>query len=162
MTVVTHGRECLFGEIVNGETPYRDNVVLNEYGKVVQKWWDDISSHFPGVELGAFVVMPNHVHGIIVINCRGAVPAPGFVVGEERGGGTPPLQKMPTLGQIVGYFKYKSTKEMNLLEAPAVITKFWQRNYYERIIRNEREMDAVWAYIEANPSAWADDAENVK
>jgi REP element-mobilizing transposase RayT len=155
VTVVTHGRECLFGEVVDGE------MILNEYGTVVQKWWNDISAHFPGVELGEFVVMPNHVHGIIIIHGRGAVPAP-YLTTEEQGGGTPPLQKIPTLGQIVGYFKYKSTKEMNLLEAPGVITRFWQRNYYERIIRNEREMDAIWAYIEANPSAWAEDAENVQ
>ena len=49
---------------------------------------------------------------------------------------------------------------MNVLDVPGVITKFWQRNYYERIIRNEREMDAVWNYIEGNPSAWVEDDEN--
>jgi REP element-mobilizing transposase RayT len=168
VTVVTLGRECLFGEIINGET------VLNEYGKIVQKWWDDIPNHFPGVETGAFVVMPNHVHGVFVIvdDGRGAVPAPSISAQEDAmesgldggmltlGRGNPAPTKKPTLGQIVAYFKYKSTKEMNMLDAPGVVTKFWQRNYYERIIRNDREMDAIWNYIEGNPSAWADDDEN--
>lgn len=156
VTIVTQGRVCLFGEVVNGE------MVLNEYGKIVQKWWDDLSTHFPGIETGAFVIMPNHMHGVIIIvdDGRGAVPAPGFAPTKKQGGETPPLHRKPTLGQIVAYFKYKSTKEMNSMDTPGVITKFWQRNYYERIIRNEREMDAVWNYIENNPSTWADDNEN--
>jgi putative transposase len=164
VTIVTQGRECLFGEVVNGE------MVLNEYGKIVQKWWDDIPTHFPGIETGAFVIMPNHVHGIIIItdNGRGTVPAPvapepapdGRISTTGRGDPAPTTERKPTLGQIVAYFKYKSSKEMNSLDMPEVITKFWQRNYYERIIRNDREMDAVWNYIENNPSAWADDNEN--
>lgn len=158
VTIVVQGRECLFGEIVNGE------VVLNEYGRIVQKWWDDISIHFPGVETGVFIVMPNHVHGVIFIvhDGRGAVPAPLIVSDvQNQGGETPPLPKGPTLGQIVAYFKYKSTKEMNAMDKSGVVTKFWQRNYYERIIRNEREMGAIWDYIENNPAAWADDSENL-
>lgn len=67
VTIVTYQRDCLFGEIVNGE------LMLNEYGKIVQKWWDEIPIHFPNVELGAFVIMPNHIHGII------------FVITERRG-----------------------------------------------------------------------------
>src|SRR5688572_3753334 len=105
-------------------------MVLNDYGRVVQKWWGDIPTHFPCVETGAFVIMPNHVHGIIVINDdgRGAVPAPGARIptpgGETMGGGTPPLRiRKPTLGQVVAYFKYKSTKEINSLDTPEVITK---------------------------------------
>ncbi len=154
VTIVTHQRECLFGEVVNGK------MVLNEPGRIVQKWWDDIPAHFPGVETGAFVIMPNHVHGIIVITCRGAVPAPKLDDSQNRGGETPPLRKTPTLGQIVAYFKYKSTKEINGLDGAGVVTKLWQRNYYERIIRNEREMDAIWRYIDANPVNWAEDSEN--
>src|SRR6266540_1802333 len=59
VTIVTQGRECVFGEIVDGE------MRPNEYGKIVQKWWNEIPIHFPTVELGMFVIMPNHVHGII-------------------------------------------------------------------------------------------------
>jgi REP element-mobilizing transposase RayT len=173
VTIVTEQREPVFGKIVNGE------MILNEYGKIVQKWWDEIPTHFPNVELGAFVIMPNHVHGIIFITTerRGEVLSPrvdnetddrggditqemnGEIPTQEKGGETPPLRK-PTLGQIIAYFKYQSTKEMNQIETHSALTKFWQRNYYEHIIRNEREMENIWKYIEANPAQWKDDDEN--
>ena len=179
VTIVAWQRECLFGEIVDGE------MKLSQYGKIVQKWRNEIPIHFPNVEISAFIIMPNHIHGIIILaDGRGAVPAPdnepGFAsmksmpiqgtgssenkthkqdISLEQSGGTPPLQR-PTLGQVVAYFKYQSSKEMNLLDGSGVVTKFWQRNYYEHIIRNEREMDRIWRYIEGNPSAWEEDEEN--
>ena len=68
VTIVTHQRNCLFGEVVNGE------MVLNDFGKIADECWRAIPDHFPVVELGAYVVMPNHVHGIIVItNGRGTI-----------------------------------------------------------------------------------------
>lgn len=174
VTIVTYQRECLFGEIVDGE------MRLNEYGKIVQKWWNEIPNHFPNVEIVVFVIMPNHIHGIILISAdrRGTVPVPGVddktnvetenLGGEtpnqgertsQSGGETPPL-RAPTLGQVVAYFKYQSTKEMNALDGTGTITKLWQRNYYEHIIRNRREMAKIWDYIETNPLHWADDDEN--
>jgi putative transposase len=162
VTIVTLKRECLLGEIANGE------MQLNEFGEIVQKWWGEIPGHFPAVETGTFVVMPNHVHGIILItDRRGTVPVPENNFQDQHsddmkrisGGETPPLRK-PTLGQIVAYFKYQSTQEMNTLDGSGGITKFWQRNYYEHIIRNKREMDNIWRYIEANPSIWVEDDEN--
>jgi REP element-mobilizing transposase RayT len=160
VTIVTWQRECLFGEVVDGE------MHLNEYGKIVQEWWHEISAHFPNVETTSFVIMPNHVHGIILITAerRGTVPVPSIheqinVVTTHSGGVTPPL-RAPTLGQVVAYFKYQSTKEMNTLDGIGTITKFWQRNYYEHIIRNEREMSKIWDYIETNPLHLGDDDEN--
>lgn len=181
VTIVAQGRECLFGEIVDGE------MRLNEYGEIVQKWWNEIPIHFPNVELGAFVIMPNHVHGIIYIieERRGEVLSPrdnpngnnlndtnqgGKMLPNDipninnrdagkLGGETPPLRK-PTLGQIVAYFKYQSTKEMNRIETPNAITRFWQRNYYEHIIRNEKELQQKTDYILDNPSRWDEDDEN--
>ena len=162
MTIVTQGRECLFGEITDGE------MYLNEYGEIVQKWWNEIPIH----ELGAFVIMPNHVHGIIFITteCRGEVISPRNdpnsdiqdLYDDESnnvGGETPPLRK-PTLGQIVAYFKYQSTKEMNRIETENAIAKFWQRNYYEHIIRDEKDLQNKTDYIEANPSLWDEDDDN--
>jgi putative transposase len=134
---------------------------LNRYGEIVQKWWDDIPVHFPNVETGAFIIMPNHVHGIIIItdDRRGTVPVPRVEdTSQQQGGETPPLRK-PTLGQIVAYFKYKSTKEINVMDGGR-IAKLWQRNYYEHIVRNEREMENIWNYIETNPAMWATDDEN--
>lgn len=104
------------------------------------------------------MIMPNHVHGIIFIveERRGAVIAPGE---NDRGGETPPLRK-PTLGQIIAYFKYQSTKEMNELESAGAVTKFWQRNYHEHIIRSEIDLRNKTNYIEANPLLWEQEEEN--
>ncbi|MBL8091739.1 MAG: hypothetical protein JNJ43_15490 [Anaerolineales bacterium] len=193
VTIVVHGRECLFGEIVNGE------MILNEYGKIVQKWWDEIPIHFPNVELGAFIIMPNHIHAIIFITTerRGEVLSPcdnpnynnqniNVDGNNQLGGETPPLHKpnsniqniyvdetnqqgaetaplrKPTLGQIIAYFKYQSTKEMNRIETKDVITKFWQRNYYEHIIRDEKDLQSKTDYININPSLWDEDDNNPK
>jgi len=166
VTIVTQGRECLFGEIIDKE------MYLSNYGEIVQKWWGDIPVHFPNVETGAFVVMPNHTHGNIFIieERRGEVLSPrdrpnkhnlnnDYDKTKIQGGGTPPLQK-PTLGQIVAYFKYQSTKEMNKIKTKKAITKFWQRSYYEHIIRNEKELKQKTDYILNNPSRWDDDDEN--
>ncbi len=169
VTIVTLQREFLFGKILSKE------MILSPYGKIVQKWWHEISNHFPNVETGAFVVMPNHVHGIIFISeRRGTVPVPDekdtkildanamaaeTSGGETSGGRTPPLQR-PTLGQIVAYFKYQSTKEMNILANTGAVTKFWQRNYYEHVIRNERDLKNKTDYIEANPMLWDEADEN--
>jgi hypothetical protein len=76
----------------------------------------------------------------------------------EEGGETPPLRK-PTLGQIVAFFKYQTTKEINAIEGGPV-TRLWQRNYFEHVIRNQREMENIWNYIESNPARWWNDDEN--
>lgn len=165
VTIVTWQREFLFGEIVNSE------MMLSPYGEIVQKWWEEIPVHFLNVETGAFVIMPNHVHGIIyILDGRGTVPVPkddgentitknNKMSGVILGGETPPL-RMPTLGQIIAYFKYQSTKEMNKVENTGTVTKFWQRNYYEHIIRNETDLQNKTDYIESNPLLWDEDDEN--
>ncbi len=155
VTIVTQGRECLFGEIVEKE------MYLSNYGEIVQKWWQEISIHFLNVETGAFVIMPNHVHGNIFITNerRDEVILPhNDPNSNNQGGETPP--RRPTLGQIIAYFKYQSTKEMNLVENMGTNTKFWQRNYYEHIIRNDKELQQKNGYILDNPSRWDGDQEN--
>jgi putative transposase len=172
VTMVAWHREFLFGEIVNKE------MRLSPYGEIVQKWWEEIPVHFSNVETGAFVIMPNHVHGIIFIidECRGTASySQGIPVPEDdgeniisqnketvdviQGGETPPL-RTPTLGQIIAYFKYQTTKEMNRIDNTGTVTKFWQRNYYEHIIRDEKDLQNKTDYIEANPLLWDEDDEN--
>lgn len=133
--ICTHNRECLFGEIVDGETR------LSSPGEIVHRCWNEIPSHFPNVELDAFIVMPNHVHGIIIINesCRGEV--------------TSPLCK-PTLGIIAAYFKYQSTKLINNMNGTTG-DRFWQRNYFDRIVRDENELNTIRDYIVNNPLKWS-------
>ena len=164
VTVVAYQRESTFGQVVDG------GMVLNEFGDVVEKWWNQISVHFPNVDTRTFVIMPNHMHGIIVIkeNGRGAVSASDDETVVDQGEMTSPPRRR-TLGQIVAYFKYQSTKEMNTLDGTGTITKYWQRNYYacpergrrNRIIRDDDELNRIHRYIESNPSMWADDDENL-
>jgi putative transposase len=160
---VTQGRECLFGDVVDGATPKGSDVVLNDFGKIVDACWRAIPEHFPNVDLGTHIVMPNHVHGIIVI--RGDESRND--VGAQQCCAPTPIDrhdnphkinvKPGSLGAIVRSFKsavsYKINQEHN-------ITGIWQRNYYEHIIRNEREMDNIWHYIESNPGLWNEDVEN--
>jgi len=143
VTIVAWQREILFGEIVNGES------VLNELGEIVSEKWQWLETQYPYIELGTWVVMPNHFHGILVIHDIGR--------GDSRIAPTPIKRK--SLGGLIGAFKTVSTKQINLLrktEGQVV----WQRNYYEHIIRNESEMDRIHHYIESNPSMWAEDDEN--
>jgi len=150
VTIVTYHRDCLFGEIINKE------MILNDLGKIADECWRSIPEHFPNVELGAYVIMPNHVHGIIVItdNGRGAALLRPYD-GEEN-----PHKinvKPGSLGAIVRSYKsavsYRINKEYNA-------TGIWQRNYYEHIIRDEKDMQNKSDYIEANPSLWDDDENN--
>jgi REP element-mobilizing transposase RayT len=152
VTICTDGRECVFGEIADGA------MVLNECGEIVQQMWDNLPDHYPCVQLDQFVIMPNHVHGIIVITDDGhpavgaGSPRPGFAGHGETGGATPPLRR-PSLGNIVGYFKYQSTKHINTLRHTPGLP-VWQRNYYEHVIRDDHDLAAIRDYIAANPARW--------
>ena len=154
VTICTHKHECVLGDVIDGV------MTLNDWGTVADRFWDEVSAHFHGVAVDAHAVMPNHVHANIVIVRdplrRGEVASPSMATtpAAELGGETPPLQ--PTLGQIVAYYKYQTTKAINLLRGmPGA--KFWQRNYWEHVIRNEAEMDRIRDYIETNPARWSDD-----
>lgn len=172
VTFCAHGRECLFGDILDGD------MRLNEAGRVAAEWWEKLPGKFPNVTLDEYVVMPNHFHGIICIVGAGS-PRPMFAnddVGagfprpvspenqnlsgmtpENQGGMTPPLRK-PTLGQIVGFVKYQTTKQINIMrDNPGV--PVWQRNYFERVIRDDAELAGIREYIHFNPSKWTEDDE---
>jgi len=162
VTICAWNKECLFVDVEQGET------MLNEYGEIIMKCWDTIPSHFVNVGCDEFVVMPNHIHGVIFINnCRGEVSSPfSEIVATNsktktapiQGRETPPPRKI-TLGQIVAYFKYQSAKRINdISNTPG--TPVWQRNYYEHIIRDDRELQAFREYIRYNPIKWNEDEEN--
>ena len=157
LTVCTKERERLFGEINQGE------MKLNGAGKIVQSIWVQLPKRFPNIELNEFVIMPNHVHGIISIldlNVGAGFPRPIKMSNNPsvRGAVTAPLQS-GSLGQIVAYFKYQSTKQINLLRnMPGV--PIWQRNYYEHVIRDEHELFEMRQYTQENPLKWDLDPEN--
>jgi REP element-mobilizing transposase RayT len=166
VTICAWQRESLFGEVVDGE------MRLSETGRIVDDSWQRVVTHFSGVEIDQFVIMPNHFHGIVTTvgagfprpdagdprnQCR-ATPLThqgGETPQRIQGGETPPLRRA-TLGQIVGYFKYQSTKRINQSRNNPG-TPVWQRNYYERVIRDERELDGIRRYIAENPARWDED-----
>jgi putative transposase len=161
LTICTKWHERLLGEVAQGRSK------TSLAGFVAQSVWRDLPHHFPAVVPDEFVVMPNHVHGIIQIENREGAgfprPESGQTLPSDNGGaGTAPLHggHEPVLGQIVAYFKYRSTKMFNaLIETPA--NPLWQRNYYERIIRKNGELERIRQYIRSNPQNWDHDPENL-
>lgn len=144
VTVCTQNREFLFGEIVDGA------MLLNDAGQIVCQCWRDIPAHFPQVVCDGFVVMPNHIHGILfVVDTLGAQhfsPLRGRPRGTSK-----------TIGSIVRGFKIGVTKWMRQNEP---VQNVWQRNYYEHIIRSEEELNRIRQYIIHNPEQWETDREN--
>lgn len=158
MTMVTHGRMHVFGEVVNGE------MVLNEVGRMVEQVFVEIPDHYPGILVDAFVVMPNHVHGLIMIDDSvGAGPrACPVCIGHPQGGA--PTKKQLSLPDVVHDFKSLTThrymlgvREKHWQPFPG---HFWQRNYYEHIIRDENDHLAAYDYILTNPLNWEKDEES--
>ena len=143
MTICTHGRECLLGEVVD------ERVRLHPIGAVIQACWDDLPSHFPCVELDTFVVMPNHVHGAIVLTMVGAQHAAPLRDNVQPG----------SLGAIVRSFKSAATRRANQLRGTPGVP-LWQRNFYEHIVSSEEDLAHVRQYIVDNPSTWAEDEDN--
>jgi len=166
ITVVTHDRECLFGEIVDGE------MRLNEFGEIVRAEWFQTAVVRPYVVLhpDEFVVMPNHAHGIIWIvdvdvgATRRVAPPPPRVAPPPPPVAPPSVAIHPrgpipgSVGAIIGQFKSITTKRINALRN-LVGQPVWQRNYYERIIRDERALNAIRRYILNNPANWTKDAD---
>jgi REP element-mobilizing transposase RayT len=154
VTMVTRGRESLFGEVEAGE------VRLSEAGRIVWEVWNALPGRYPQITLGAAVVMPNHFHGILVITDTvvGAVPVGAVPV---RAVHEPPqrLRRRMTLQLVVGYLKVNSAKRINAFLRTAG-TPVWQRDCYEHIIRNDGEHERIHRYIEANPANWMNDEEN--
>lgn len=167
VTICTMNHECLFGDVVGGE------MHPNRFGEIVWKWWHELPNYYARVELNEFVMMPNHMHGIIVITSKSdGVESPANVgAGSSRPvpGSAPSravvgaASRRPsdgrTLGQLIGYLKFQITKEINRL-TKTEYTKVLQRGYYEHIIRNERECNAVAEYIRSNPFNWRADLDN--
>ncbi len=146
VTVCTKDRETRFGGIVDGQ------MQRNDLAAVVQSCWDDLPNHYPNVGLDAFVVMPNHVHGIIIIMDD---PVGATSRRPHAGAGKP----RPYLGNVVAYFKYQSTKRINeLSNSPGA--HLWQRGYYDHIIRDDRSLDRIRDYIIQNPLRWSADRNN--
>ncbi|MCG2686273.1 transposase [Candidatus Parcubacteria bacterium] len=143
VTICTRDRVCCLGDIVDGK------MRLSEIGEIAHQYWLKIPNHFGNVVLDEFVVMPSHVHGIIVINesdCRdGACPV-----------STDGIATRPNLGNIVGSFKSAVTRWCHENDRPFA----WQSRFYDHIIRNEKSLNQTRQYIDDNPENWETDRNN--
>ncbi|MBX3049269.1 MAG: hypothetical protein KIT46_03080 [Anaerolineales bacterium] len=157
ITISCYKTSNIFGAIVDEE------VQLNDFGKMAQRSWQAIPEHFPAVSLDSFIVMPNHVHGILHINERevrvhmpsAAQDAPDQEASQTRVGArhASPLHKPKgapkgSIGVIIGSYKSSVTRAINQLRGNAA--PIWQRNYYERVVRNEEELNALRNYVTYN------------
>lgn len=162
VTVCADNRKCLFGRIRDAE------MILNESGKMAEKYWNQIPRHFPHAELDEYIVMPNHIHAIIkiTVNVGANNHSPlTNIISKNRAKNISPLQmhQMPlkrhggtskTIGSIIRGFKIGVTK---WFRKNTETKKVWQRNYYERIIRNESELNRIRQYVIDNPAKWEND-----
>jgi putative transposase len=169
ITLVTWQRECLFGEVTgNFQKEGTPEMRLNPYGEILSRVWQETALIRPNVILDEFVIMPNHLHGIIFLQdtvCKGDPPGRPVMAeqsAQTRRGSASPLPRIVagSIGAIIGQIKSLATKQINeLRQTPGA--PVWHRNYYDRIIRNERELDTVRLYIQENPRRWAEDEENL-
>ena len=171
VTICTQDRACLFGDVVDGA------MRLNDAGRMIESVWHQLPTFYSGVDIDAFVVMPNHIHGIVVL--VGAAPrgrpdpgrARGVDLGQPQGvaptgptgqarGPAPTL----SLSDVVHRFKTLTTKRyadgVKQSGWPPFPGRLWQRNYYEHIIRNEESLHRIRQYILENPLRWSLDREN--
>ena len=170
VTICTKNRQYYFGDIIV-ETPESgvstNKMVLSPIGELAGKYWLEIPQHFPFVKLGAFVIMPHHVHGIIIIDKPDGdantmvetthalslpIPKPKpqpQSMGHER------LQNQGknTLSSIVGSYKSVVTKQARIINPHFA----WQSRFYDHIIRDKKSYNQITEYIINNPLNWKDD-----
>jgi REP element-mobilizing transposase RayT len=138
VTICVHNRKSLFGQIVNSE------MTLNNLGLLAETAWMDLPNHFSSIEVDTFIVMPNHTHGIIIIR-----DTRNIISSSPR----------PSLASIVGSYKATVSRNINRLrQTPDA--QVWQRNYYQHIIRDNKELHDIRHYIVENPASWAKDRVN--
>ena len=142
VTICTIKRRCVLGTVADGD------FLASRFGRVVDQCWRALVDHYPTIELDSFVIMPNHVHGIVLLTD-----------GQGRAGLKPASTKRPSFTEVVRGFKTFSSRRINeMRDRPG--TPVWQRGFYEHVVRNERELDGIRRYIEGNPAKWAEDEDN--
>ena len=171
ITICCHNRKCHFGTVENNE------MVLSLYGKIAFNEWLNLSERFSNFELDVFQIMPNHMHGIIVLNATGVENFKGGeteldggvnmasteigagALADSRAGASPAPTDGASIDAILG--GYKSLVHNQILEIfksnNQTMGKFWQRGYYEHIIRDERGYNNISNYIIHNPENWRND-----
>lgn len=137
ITICVHNRRNILSRIVGDGFPVPK---LTAYGKIVEFYIGLVSEKFPGIIVDKYVIMPNHIHILAQID------------NGPFGTGNP----SPTIGNMVGWLKYQTTKQINLRRNSAG-EKVWQRSYYDHVIRGQQDYEEIWQYIEENPLRWKSD-----
>lgn len=154
VTLCTYHKAPLFGKIVE------DIMQLSPFGDIAHVKWQDMPTHHTGLQCPVWVVMPNHLHGILVIeNDHYAEEAEDEALARKTAdANAPSLRNAPagSLGAIVGNYKSITTREVNQLRGTPG-DRVWQSNYYERIIRDDIEYNRIASYIQTNPARWEKD-----
>lgn len=131
VTICTHEKKCIFGTVEN----------LNTLGRIAERDLRELDIHYHGVHIDKMVVMPNHIHAIIVIGCESKDMA------------------YPSLNTIIGQCKSGVTRKIRDI-APEMVV--WQRSYHDHVIRNHSDYEKIWNYIDGNPQKWMDDCYYIK
>ena len=144
LTICTYQHRQMFGKIENGI------MYLSQFGRIVQTEWEKSASIRSEIELVAYVIMPNHIHAIVIIYGRGV--RPNAPTDQNTFSGLKPK----TIGSLIAGFKSSVTKQINLLRnSPG--KPVWQRNYWDHIIRDDEAYDIIVDYINSNPVNWKND-----
>ena len=162
VTICTQNRECMFGDVIEGR------MVLSGSGEMIESVWHGLPEHYPGVIVNAFVVMPNHIHAVVILVGAGASACPD---GSEEPQGVAdrpgqPQGVAPTLSlpDVVHRLKSLTTaryrREIRESGWQPFAGRLWQRNYYEHVIRDEDDLNRIRQYIAENPLRWDHDPEN--
>jgi len=147
ITICIQNKECLLGEIIDHK------IILNNAGIMIDTIWHEIPNYYEGFQVHEFVIMPNHIHGIIEIASRYGCPMGGH--------GSPPLREL-SLSDVMQRFKTMTTNKyiygVKNYDWKVFPKQLWQRSYYEHIIRNEKTLEEIQTYIINNPKNWDKDS----
>ena len=139
ITICTKNQSCCFGKITS------DKMQLSNYGKIAYNEMIDLKNHYHNIKIDKFVIMPNHIHSIIIVGSeleQSDVTTNSIVTAGAASGA-------PTVGNVVRGYKSGVSRKCGF--------PIWQRGYYEHIIRNEKDYQETYRYIEVNPAKWCDD-----
>ena len=159
ITICCYQRESLFGEVINNQ------IILNNLGELVKEEWLKSAEIRKEIELDVFIIMPNHFHGIVIIDrqinknldnhqnvgANGRLPLQTIQSSQQK-----ISMKPKSLSSLIAGFKSATTKKINIIrDTPK--NPVWQRNYYDRIIRNHESLERIREYIQNNPLSWEND-----
>ena len=140
VTICTHEKKCVFGNILEGELVGEAQMVCSSVGEIARKCLLETEKHFQNVKVDNWVIMPNHIHILFRIEGSAERIYPFTTV---------------NISDIVGTFKAAVTRAVGKAYMPSA--KIWQSSFYDHIIRNETDYTNIWNYISGNPSKWKED-----